>query len=60
VENPEGRRPLDRPRRRWVDNIFILEGVDWIDVTQYREKSLAVVRMVMNLLSFVKYGKFLD
>jgi hypothetical protein len=21
VENPEGKRPLGRPRRRWVDNI---------------------------------------
>jgi hypothetical protein len=20
-ENPEGKRPLERPRRRWVDNI---------------------------------------
>jgi len=23
VEKPEGRRPLGRPRRRWVDNIRI-------------------------------------
>jgi hypothetical protein len=23
VENPEGKRPLGRPRHRWVDNITI-------------------------------------
>jgi hypothetical protein len=38
VEKPEGKRPLGRPRRRWVDNIKIdlreLEwgGMDWIDL----------------------------
>jgi len=36
VEKPEGRRPLERPRRRWVDNIRMdLQEVgcvymDWI------------------------------
>jgi hypothetical protein len=35
---PEGKRPLGRPRRRWVDNIKMdlveirWDGVDWIDV----------------------------
>jgi hypothetical protein len=23
VEKPEGKRPLGRPRRRWVDNIWV-------------------------------------
>jgi hypothetical protein len=33
VGNPEGKRPLGRPRRRWVDNIRIdLGGVGWGDV----------------------------
>jgi hypothetical protein len=38
VGNPEGRRPLGRPRHRWVDNIKIdLRGigwdvVDWVDL----------------------------
>jgi hypothetical protein len=47
VGNPEGRRPLGRPRRRWVDNIKIdlrevgWDGRDWID--------LAYVNAVMNL-----------
>jgi hypothetical protein len=34
VGKPEGRRPLGRPRRRWVDNIkmdVIEDGVVWID-----------------------------
>jgi hypothetical protein len=35
---PEGKRPLRRPRHRWVDNIEIdlqevrCEGMDWIDL----------------------------
>jgi hypothetical protein len=39
----EGRRPLERPRSRWVDNIKIglreigWDGVDWIDLAQDRE-----------------------
>jgi hypothetical protein len=38
VENPEGKRPLGRPRRRWVDNIKMdlreigWAGMDWIDL----------------------------
>jgi hypothetical protein len=47
VGKPEGKRPLGRPRRRWVDNIKIdlreigRDGMDWIDV--------ALVNTVMNL-----------
>jgi hypothetical protein len=29
VGNPEGKRPLRRPRRRWVDNFKICCGLDW-------------------------------
>jgi hypothetical protein len=38
VGNPDGRRPLGRPRRRWVDNIKIdlrevgWDGRGWIDL----------------------------
>jgi hypothetical protein len=33
VGKPEGKRPLGRPRRRWVDNIWIYLGeVGWGDV----------------------------
>jgi hypothetical protein len=55
VGKPEGKRPLGRPRRRWVDNIKIdlreigLEGVIWIDVAQDRDQWRALVNMVMNL-----------
>jgi hypothetical protein len=40
VGKPEGKRPLGRPRRRWVDNIKMDLGVigwddvDWIDLAQ--------------------------
>jgi hypothetical protein len=55
VGKPEGRRPLRRPRCRWVDNIKmdLLEigwgGVDWIGLAQDRDNWRAVVNVVMNL-----------
>jgi hypothetical protein len=55
VEKPEGKRPLGRPRRWWVDNIKIdlraigWFGVDWIDLAQDRDQWRALVDMVMNL-----------
>jgi hypothetical protein len=33
VGNPEGKRPLGRPRRRWVDNIRMDLGVGWVMLT---------------------------
>ena len=44
VGKTEGRRPLGRPRRRWIDNIRMdLQGVgcgymDWIGLAQYRKR----------------------
>jgi hypothetical protein len=55
VGKPEGRRPLGRPRRRWVDTIKMdlgevgLDGVDWIDLAQDRDRWRAYVNAVMNL-----------
>jgi hypothetical protein len=55
VGNPEGKRPLGRPRRRWVDNIKMdLLGigwgsVDWIGLTQDKEKWRALVNAVKSL-----------
>jgi hypothetical protein len=55
VGKPEGKRPLGRPRRRWMNNIKmdLLEigwgGLDWIGVAQYRDKWRALVIAVMNL-----------
>jgi len=55
VWKPEGRRPLWRPRRRWVDNIRMdLQEVgcgcmDWIGLAQDRESWRTILSAVMNL-----------
>jgi hypothetical protein len=54
VGTPKGRRPLERPRRRWKIILkWILEKLDgvmnWIDLAQDRDRLRAVVNMVMNL-----------
>jgi hypothetical protein len=55
VGNPEGRRPLERPRRRWEDNIKMVlrgvgwGGVDWIDLAQDRDRWRGLVYTVMNI-----------
>jgi hypothetical protein len=49
------KRPLGRPRRRWVDNIKIylreigLDGVDWIYMAQDRDQWRVLLNMVLNL-----------
>jgi hypothetical protein len=54
-ENPERKRPLGRPRRRWIDNIKMgllkigLNVVDWIGLAQDRYRWRALVNVVMNL-----------
>jgi hypothetical protein len=53
VRKPEGRRPLGRPRRRWIDNIKMdllemgLSVVDWIGLTQDRHRWRALVNSVI-------------
>jgi hypothetical protein len=55
VRKPEGKRPLGRPRPRWIDNIKMdlleigVNVVDWIGVAQDRYRSRALVNSVMNL-----------
>ena len=50
----EGRRPLERPRHRWVDNIRMdLQEVgcgymDWIGLAQDKDRCRTLVSVVMN------------
>jgi hypothetical protein len=56
VGKPEERRPLGRPRHRWVDNIRMNLGevgwgdLDWIGLAQDRKRWRALVNSVLNLL----------
>jgi hypothetical protein len=60
VGTPEGKRPLGRPGRRWVDNMKMdpLEigwgGVDWIGLAQDRNKWRALVNAVYEPLGSIK------
>jgi hypothetical protein len=51
----EGWSPLERPRRRWVNNIKIdlreigWDNMDWIDLTQNRNLWRALANAVINL-----------
>jgi hypothetical protein len=55
VGKPEGKRPLERPSRRWEDGIKMdlrdigCWGVEWIHLAQDRDRWRAVVNAVMNL-----------
>jgi hypothetical protein len=63
VGRPERKKPLGRPRRRWVDNVKmdLVEigwgDVKWIDLAQDRDKLRALVNVVMNLWSAENAGK---
>jgi hypothetical protein len=55
VRKPEGRRPLGRPRHRWLDNIKMDLGEigwgagDWIGLAEDGDKWRALVNVVLNL-----------
>jgi hypothetical protein len=52
-----GKRPLGRPRRRWIDNIELDLGeiglggrdIDWIGVAEDRDERRALVSVEINL-----------
>jgi hypothetical protein len=52
---PEGKRPLERPRRRWEDGIRMdlkeigWRSADWIQLAQDRDRWQALVNTVINL-----------
>jgi hypothetical protein len=55
VGKSEGKRPLGRPKCRWVNNIKIdlreigWDGMDWMDSARDRNQRRALVNTVMNL-----------
>jgi hypothetical protein len=55
VGKPEGKRPLERQRHRWVDNIKMdlreigWYGMDWNHLTQDRNWLRALVNTILNL-----------
>jgi hypothetical protein len=64
VAKPEGKRPLGRKRRRWIDNIKKdLEGIGWSDVdaislSQDRYRWRALMKAIMNFRVPYHSGKF--
>jgi hypothetical protein len=55
VGKPEGKRPLGRPRRRWVDSYKMdlrdirWDGVDWINMAQDMDQWRTLVNMILSL-----------
>jgi hypothetical protein len=66
VEMSEGKRPLGRTRRRWVNSIKMdlreigLGGMDWIDLVQDKDPGRVLVNTVMNFRVPQNVGKFLS
>jgi hypothetical protein len=66
VGKPEGKKPVGRPTRRWVDYIKMdlteigWGGMDWIGLAENRDQWRDLVNTVMNLRVPWNAGKFLS
>jgi hypothetical protein len=66
VGKSERKRPLERTRRRWVNNIKMdlreigWNYMDWIDLAQDRDQWRTPVVMVINLLGSIKCWEVLE
>jgi hypothetical protein len=55
IGKPEGKRPLERPRRRWEDGIRMdltetgWRSVQWIQLAQDKDRCRVLVNEVVNL-----------
>jgi hypothetical protein len=65
VGKPEGKRPLEKPTRRWENNIIIdiqevgCGGMDWIGLAQDRQVA-GTCECGYEPSCSIKRGKFLD
>jgi hypothetical protein len=63
VGKPEGRKPLRRPRHRWLDNIRMVlvevgwGDVKWVGLAQDRDRWRALVNSILNLRVPYNAGK---
>jgi hypothetical protein len=55
IGRPEGKRPLETPRRRWEDNVKMgfreigIDGTNWIQLDQDKVQWRAFLSTVMKL-----------
>jgi hypothetical protein len=63
---PEGKRPLGKQRRRWVENNKLdlreikWDGMNWIYLAQDGSQLRALTNTAMNIRVTLKFGKFLN